>query len=218
MTHRVTFSPTEDTRWHWPSYRQVNEYGKLERILKWTSLQRHTYIWAEESPQQLNNNQRQLDQSYQPNPPRQVAWTWWERKGSKSECGNYRCKNLLLIAGTNLTRVLPNRLLWSLIYDTFPESQSGFRSNRGTSDMVFAARQIQEKCRKQNKELYSLVYQYHVTQPIIFLCLLKSVVSFMWFLANWTNDVGYLLLGYVWLFIYCLNEFFQVVNGIDIER
>lgn len=87
MTHRVTLSPTEDTRWHWPSYRQVNEYGKLERILKWTSLQRHTYIWAEESPQQLNNNLRQLDQSYQPNPPRQVAWTWYETKVLKVSVG-----------------------------------------------------------------------------------------------------------------------------------
>lgn len=193
MTHRVTLSPTEDTRWHWPSYRQVNEYGKLERILC-EHLSSDTLTSELRSlHSSWNNNLRQLDQSYQPNPPRQVAWTWWERKGSKSECGNYRCKNLLLIAGTNLTRVLPNRLLWNLIYDTLPEFQSGFRSNRGTSDMVFAARQIQEKCRKQNKELYSLVYQYHVTQPIIFLCLLKSVVSFMWFLANWTNNVGYLL-------------------------
>ena len=36
-----------------------------------------------------------------------------------------------------------------------PESQCGFRKNRGTTDMVFAARQLQEKCQEQNIDLYS---------------------------------------------------------------
>ena len=36
-----------------------------------------------------------------------------------------------------------------------PESQCGFRKNRGTIDMVFAARQLQEKCQEQNTDLYS---------------------------------------------------------------
>ena len=35
------------------------------------------------------------------------------------------------------------------------ESQCGFRKNRGTIDMVFAARQLQEKCLEQNSDLYS---------------------------------------------------------------
>ena len=37
-----------------------------------------------------------------------------------------------------------------------PESQCGFRKNRGTADMIFAARQLQEKCQEQNKDLYIL--------------------------------------------------------------
>ena len=35
------------------------------------------------------------------------------------------------------------------------ESQSGFRSNRGTADMIFMQRQIQEKCREKNIGLYA---------------------------------------------------------------
>ena len=35
-----------------------------------------------------------------------------------------------------------------------PESQSGFRKDRGTIDMIFIARQLQEKCHEQNVDLY----------------------------------------------------------------
>ncbi|XP_076058080.1 uncharacterized protein LOC143035219 [Oratosquilla oratoria] len=35
-----------------------------------------------------------------------------------------------------------------------PESHCGFRKERGITDMVFSLRQIQEKCLKQNKDLF----------------------------------------------------------------
>ena len=37
---------------------------------------------------------------------------------------------------------------------TFPESWCGFLANRGTVDMIFSARQLQEKCRELNISLY----------------------------------------------------------------
>ena len=37
-----------------------------------------------------------------------------------------------------------------------PENQPGFRKGRGTTDMIFAARQLQEKCLKQCSDLYSI--------------------------------------------------------------
>ena len=35
-----------------------------------------------------------------------------------------------------------------------PESQCGFRKDRWTIDMIFTARQLQEKCQEQNVDLY----------------------------------------------------------------
>ena len=80
--------------------------------------------------------------------------TIWKRKGSKSDCSNYRGVSLLAIAGKILGRILLNRLTHTIIEPILTESQCGFRANRGTTDMVFSARQLQEKCREQNKDLY----------------------------------------------------------------
>ena len=59
---------------------------------------------------------------------------------------------LISIAGKILARVLLNRLVPSITADHMPESQCSFRAS--TADMVFALRQLQEKCREQNKGLY----------------------------------------------------------------
>ena len=78
----------------------------------------------------------------------------YKNMGEKSDCSNYRGITLLSIAGKILARVLLNRLIPALAKDNLPETQCGFRANRGTTDMVFVLRQLQEKCRQQNKELY----------------------------------------------------------------
>ena len=39
-----------------------------------------------------------------------------------------------------------NRLIDHLEEGLLPKSQCGFRPGRGTADMIFAARQLQEKC------------------------------------------------------------------------
>lgn len=80
----------------------------------------------------------------------------YKGKGDKSSCDNYRGISLLSIAGKILCKVILNRLNSHLLDETVPESQCGFRKNRGTVDMIFAARQIQEKCKEQNKDLYVL--------------------------------------------------------------
>ena len=59
------------------------------------------------------------------------------------------------IAGKILARVLLNRLNEHLEQSgLLPESQCGFRKNRGTIDRIFTARQLQEKCQEQNVDLY----------------------------------------------------------------
>ena len=79
--------------------------------------------------------------------------TIWKRKESKSDCNNYRGISLLAIAGKILGKVLLKRLATTIIEPVLPESQCGFRANRGTTDLNFCARQIQEKSREQHKDL-----------------------------------------------------------------
>ena len=79
-----------------------------------------------------------------------------KNKGEKSDCSNYRGITLLSIAGKILARVLLNRLIPTIAQENTPESQCGFRSNRGTVGMIFVLRQKQEKCREQNVGLADL--------------------------------------------------------------
>ena len=78
----------------------------------------------------------------------------YKRKGNRAQCDNHRGTSLLASAGKILGRVLLNRLTEQLLDKVLPESQCGFRSRRGTADMVFTARQLQEKCREQHQDLY----------------------------------------------------------------
>ena len=79
----------------------------------------------------------------------------YKRKGPKSSCDSYRGISLLSVAGKILARVLLSRLLKNISDKVLSESQCGFRAGRGTSDMIFVARQLQEKCREQNRPLYA---------------------------------------------------------------
>ena len=75
------------------------------------------------------------------------------KKGDRKVCSNYRGISLLSIPGTVFARVLLNRLS-SIAEDLLPEAQCGFRAGRGTTDMIFSLKQIQEKCIEQNMSLY----------------------------------------------------------------
>ena len=78
------------------------------------------------------------------------------KKGKRSVCDNYRGISLLSIAGKVLSRIILNRLNNCLVDSICSDSQCGFRKGRGTTDMIFSLRQIQEKAREQRKPLYML--------------------------------------------------------------
>ena len=63
-----------------------------------------------------------------------------QKKGRKIRLFNYRGITLLSIAGKILARFFQNRLIPTIAQENTPESQCGFRSNRGTVDMIFVLR------------------------------------------------------------------------------
>ena len=65
----------------------------------------------------------------------------FKRKGNPQLCNNHHGISLLSITGKALARVLLNRLNEHLEQSgILPESQCGFRKDRGTIDMIFTAR------------------------------------------------------------------------------
>ena len=84
-----------------------------------------------------------------------VIVSLYKNKGEQSDCSNYLGITLLSIAGKILPRVLLNRLIPPIAQENTPEGQCRFRSNREIVDVIFALRQIQEKCRKQIMGLYA---------------------------------------------------------------
>ena len=79
--------------------------------------------------------------------------TLYKNKGDRGDCNNYRGISLLSIVGKVYARVVLNRLQ-KLADRIYPESQCGFRANRSTIDMIFSIRQLQEKCKEQQKPLF----------------------------------------------------------------
>ncbi|BHF85870.1 hypothetical protein SprV_1002904400 [Sparganum proliferum] len=79
----------------------------------------------------------------------------YKRKGNRQVCDKHRGISLLNIAGMIFDRILLNRLNNHLEQSLLQESQYGFRCHRGTTDMIFASRQLQEKCQEMRTHLYS---------------------------------------------------------------
>ncbi|BHF78893.1 hypothetical protein SprV_0602201000 [Sparganum proliferum] len=78
----------------------------------------------------------------------------YKRKGNHRLCDNHRGISLLNIAGRIFARILLNRPNNHLEKGLLSESQSGFRPHLGTTDMIFTARQLQEKCQEMRTHLY----------------------------------------------------------------
>jgi len=80
----------------------------------------------------------------------------FKRKGDQSVCDDHCGISLLSIPGKILAHVILNRLTKHVSENSIlPESQCGFRSGRGTMDMIFTACHLQEKCHEQQRELYA---------------------------------------------------------------
>lgn len=78
----------------------------------------------------------------------------YKKKGDRAICGNSWGISLLSTSGKVLTKILLTRILNSIAEQVLPESQCGFRKERSTADMVFVARQLQEKSVEQHQNLY----------------------------------------------------------------
>ncbi|CAI9730528.1 Hypothetical predicted protein [Octopus vulgaris] len=61
----------------------------------------------------------------------------YENKGNRSVCDNRRGISLLSIAGKILARLVLDRIIKHVVNDIYPESQYGYRSDRGNIDMLF---------------------------------------------------------------------------------
>lgn len=79
--------------------------------------------------------------------------TLYKNKGDRSDCNSYRGISLLSVPGKIFARVLLNRLL-PVSEKLLPETQFGFRPDRGTCEAIFSIRQLQEKSREQSQPLY----------------------------------------------------------------
>ncbi|BHF78599.1 hypothetical protein SprV_0602171200 [Sparganum proliferum] len=76
-------------------------------------------------------------------------------KGNRQHCDNHRGISLLNTVGKIFARILLNPLNYHLEQGRLPESQCGLRRHRRTTDINFAARQLQEKCREMRTYLCS---------------------------------------------------------------
>ena len=71
----------------------------------------------------------------------------YKQEGNPQVFDNHRGISLLSIAGKILAKIILNRLNVHLDQGwIIPESQCGFGKDRGTINMIFVEKQLQEKC------------------------------------------------------------------------
>ena len=77
------------------------------------------------------------------------------KEKDRTECGNYRGISLVAHAGKILLKIITRRLIeYCERVGILPEEQSGFRTNRSATDMMFVIRRLQELARKKRIPLY----------------------------------------------------------------
>ena len=77
----------------------------------------------------------------------------YKQKVIRAECGNSRGISLLSVAGKVLAKIMLTRHLEHVVDLVLSKSHCGFLRGRSTIDMIFVARQLQEKCREQHHDL-----------------------------------------------------------------
>ena len=81
------------------------------------------------------------------------------KKGDLKLCSNYRTIALISHASKILLKIIQKRIERKLD-EEINIVQAGFRPNRGTRDHIFNLRNILEKCREYNKDLYACFIDY----------------------------------------------------------
>ena len=77
------------------------------------------------------------------------------KKGATESCDNYRGLSLITHVGKALERVIQNRLVkYAELLNWIPESQCGFRSERGTVDVIFVSRYLSSLVVEKEMKLY----------------------------------------------------------------
>ena len=74
-----------------------------------------------------------------------------QKKCDRAIYGTSRGITLLSVADRIVAKIMLIRLNHHSVDSTCPESQCDFRRERGTTDMIFVARQLQKKCCEQMK-------------------------------------------------------------------
>lgn len=101
---------------------------------------------------------------------------------SKNKCNRYLCDNhrrisLQSMAG-KIARLILNRISKHVVNEIYPVPQCGFRSGRGTIDMIFSLRLVSKKVREKNQVLYTVFV--NVRPPIVNLESLWKVFKKLW--------------------------------------
>ena len=99
------------------------------------------------------------------------------KKGDRSICGNYRGISLLSCVGKIFADIVLQRIQ-KLVNNLYPDSQHGYRTERGTIDGIFTVRQLMEKSREQCRDLYIVFIDFTkafdtVNRPLLFKLLSK---------------------------------------------
>ena len=75
------------------------------------------------------------------------------KKGNSKDCGNYRTIALISHTSKVLLIIILNRMR-KKVEEELSDVQAGYRSNRGTIDMLFTLQNLIEKIRNTEEEAF----------------------------------------------------------------